>query len=116
MRFDGKLTSWNHATGSGVITPAKGGDDIAAQASAFPHEQARPASSLITGALVILAASAALYYASMRHDGGQAPAAVPPETGQAAELAHEHRSDPVAASRFARPGSASAKPNARPGP
>lgn len=154
MRFDGILTAWNQATGSGVITPGKGGDDIAAHASAFPkdgkapaigealsfgvelgpdgnklahsiarprasprlaarHEQARSASSLITGALVILTASAALYYASMRHDGSQALPAVALEAGPTAERAHEHRSDPVAASRFARP--APARPGVRPG-
>lgn len=157
MRFDGILTSWNEATGSGVITPGKGGGGIAAHAVEFPqdgkrpaigealsfgvelgpdgtrlahsiarprassrlaarHEQAWLSSSLITGALVILTASAALYYASMRHDGGHALPVAALEAGQAAERAHEHRSDPVAASRFARSASAPAKPGLRPGP
>lgn len=148
MRFDGILTAWNQATGSGVITPGKGGDDIAAYASAFPkdgkapaigealsfevkpgpdgiklahsiarpraasrvavrHEQARSASSLITAALVILTASAALYYASLRQDGRQAVPAAAIAAELAAEEPHEHRTDPVAASRFARPPSAS---------
>lgn len=126
MRFDG-LTSRNDPTGSGVIAPGESGDDIAAHASEFPHarprassglaarhEQARP-SSLTTGVLVILTACAALYYASMRHDGGQALHAAALEAGQAAKQAHEHRSDPIAASRFARPVSAPAGPSVRPG-
>lgn len=148
MRFDGILTSWNEATASGIITPGKGGDEIAVHAPAFPHggagpavgeplsfevelgpdgnkrahsiarpgsssrpaerhAQARSSSSLVTAALVILTASAAVYYASMRQDGEQ-PLLLPgPAVGShAAEIPHEHKTDLVAASRFARPASA----------
>lgn len=145
MRFDGILTSWNEATGSGIITPGKGGDDIAVHAAEFPqdgqapavgeavsfgvqpgpdgskhahsiarprlssrmavrHHHARSSSSMITVALVILTASAALFYASMRQGGSQPLAA--PDAASAAEhaagAAHAHRTDLVAASRFAR--------------
>lgn len=150
MRFDGILTSWCQATASGVITPDKGGDDIAVHASAFPrdgvvsavgeplsfevelgpdgnkrahsvarprassrsaerHEQARSSSALITCALLILTASAAVFYASMRQDGEQPLAEPAPAmaAGHAAAIPHQHRVDLVAASRFARPPSAS---------
>lgn len=69
---------------------------------------ARSSSALMTAALVVLAASAALLYAAMRHDGRQAipePGAAADMT-QAAGIPHEHRTDLVAASRFARPASA----------
>jgi cold shock CspA family protein len=36
MRFDGKLTAWNEASDSGVITPGKGGHDVVVHALAFP--------------------------------------------------------------------------------
>lgn len=42
MRFDGILTSWNEATGSGVITPSKGGHDVVVHALAFPRGGAVP--------------------------------------------------------------------------
>ena len=42
MRFDGILTSWNEATGSGVITPGKGGHDVVVHALAFPRGDAVP--------------------------------------------------------------------------
>lgn len=149
MRFDGILTSWNSATGSGIITPGKGGDDIAAHSPAFPqdgivpavgqalsfqvelgpdgnkraHSIARPrasprsaardteaqsSSSLVTAALLILAASAALSYAIIRHDGRQAAleTEASADVAHAAGIPHEHRTDLVAASRFARPPSA----------
>jgi cold shock CspA family protein len=144
MRFDGILTSWNEATASGIITPGKGGDDIAVHSAAFPkdgavpsvgeplsfevelgpgghkrahrlarprhasrpaerHAVARSSSAWVTGALLILTASAAVLYASMRQ-GGERP--VPGAQAAAAAYVpdppHEHRSDPVTASRFAR--------------
>lgn len=72
---------------------------------AVKHQQARSSSSMFTAALVVLTASAALYYASMRQEGGQplpapdAPIAAEPAAG----AAPAQRTDLVAASRFARP-------------
>jgi hypothetical protein len=74
--------------------------------SAERHEQARSSSALVTAALLIVAASAALFYATLLSDGKQAL----PDPAAAAYLApapHVHKTDPVAAARFARPAAAS---------
>lgn len=42
MRFDGILTSWDAPTASGIITPGKGGNDIAVHASALPQDGQLP--------------------------------------------------------------------------
>ncbi|MCC6072000.1 excalibur calcium-binding domain-containing protein [Massilia sp. GCM10020059] len=71
---------------------------------AVKHQQARSSSSMFTAALVVLTATAALYYASMRHQGGQpVPAPAPVAAEAAAAALRAHRTDLVAASRFARP-------------
>ena len=154
MRFEGTLSSWNAAAGSGIIQAAKGGQALPVQLSAFPtdgiapatgealsfevepgpdghkrahsvarthalrpssrtaarHAEARSHSGLVTAALVVVAAAAALGYATMRRSGDHEliPASV------AATKAHiesanpaQHRTDVVAASRFARRPSAS---------
>jgi cold shock CspA family protein len=149
MRFDGILTTWNEAAGSGIIKPGKGGDDIPVHISAFPrngvapsrgeplsfaveigrdgekracniarqqsarpcsraaarHAQARSYSALMTAALLMVALTAALMYATMRQSGqheliSEAVAATQADI-DAAVL--PHRTDAVAAARFERP-------------
>ena len=153
MRFDGILTSWNEAAGSGIIKPGKGGDEIPVPRSAFPRNgvapaqgeplsfaveigrdgkkracniarlqpsrpcsraaprrtQARSYSELVTAALVMVAVTAALLYALTRRSGEHEliPASVAATKAAIEATALPHRTDPVAASRFARPPSAS---------
>lgn len=42
MRFEGILSSWDEANGSGIIEPDKRGDKIAVHLSAFPPDGRRP--------------------------------------------------------------------------
>ena len=42
MRFDGILTCWDDDRSSGIITPGKGGNDIAVHAAAFPRDGVVP--------------------------------------------------------------------------
>lgn len=129
MRFNELSLAWDSATAGGNINAAPGNDkrDFSGGPMAFKvalgpesgkgggaarppmpsrsaerHEQARSSSSLVTAALLILAASAAMFYASMRHDGQQ-PLPEPVAAAHAATLPHVHKTDPVAAARFARP-------------
>lgn len=130
MRFDGLFVSGDPATAGGAAdAPSRGGRrDAAGQPMSFKvalgpgkgggavpgtgsppaerHEQARPSSALVTAALVILAASAGIFYATMRsegrHDVAASVAAASP-----APVPHEHKTDPVAAARFARPAATS---------
>lgn len=151
MRFDGTLTSWNESTGSGIITPGKGGNDIVVHALAFPrdgevpavgealsfevetgadgqkrahsiarplctrassrtaarHAQAKSISSLVTWALLAVAAVAAVAYAAARpavNNPVVYDSEVPsPPAAAVAQSRHARRIDQVAAARFVRP-------------
>lgn len=73
------------------------------------HAQARSYSALVTAALVVLAVTAALLYATMRTSGDDAliPSSVATTKAGIDATALPHRTDPVAASRFARAHAAS---------
>jgi hypothetical protein len=74
--------------------------------TAARHEHARSSSGLITALLLLLAASAAIYYATMRRAGEHEAIPVSVAAASAdiqAASPHLHRTDVVAASRFARP-------------
>lgn len=73
------------------------------------HAQARSYSELVTAALVMVAVTAALLYATVRRSGEHEliPASVAATHADIAATALPHRTDPVAAARFARPPSAS---------
>ncbi len=124
MRFDGLFVSRDPATaGAAADAPARaappaaphqpmafkvalgpakaGGAGAAAGAGAADrHQQARSSSALVTAALLILAASAAIVYATMRSEGEHA---VAEPVASASPAPHVHKTDPVAAARFARP-------------
>lgn len=72
--------------------------------TAARHARARSFSMFITAALVVLAATSAVVYATMRH-AGEAEALAPSValTEAAIEEAAPRRPDPVAATRFTRP-------------
>lgn len=95
--------SFTVAPGPGPARPGRAG---AAPATSSPaadrHEQARSSSALVTAALLILAASAAIFYATMRSEGEHAVAEAV-TSASAAPVPHVHKTDPVAAARFARP-------------
>ena len=68
------------------------------------RDQGRPSSALLTAALVIVAASAAILYATMLSDGEHpAPEPEPVAATSPAPNPQLRKTDPVAAARFARP-------------
>lgn len=132
MRFDGWFVSGDPATAGGAVDAvSRGGQrDVAREPLSFKaapgpgpgkgggagpgtgspaaerHEQARSSSALVTAALVIVAACAAIVYATMRSEGEHAIAG-PVAAASAAPVPHVHKTDPVAAARFSRPAATS---------
>ena len=90
--------SFKVALGKGA---GKASGAAAGSRSAQRHEHARSSSALVTAALLIIAASAAIFYATLRSDGEHA--ALETVAAYSAPAPHVHKRDPVAAARFARP-------------
>ena len=94
------------ALGPGGEQPGGGPAGHGKAARGERPEHARPSSGLLTAALVIVAASAAILYATMLSDG-ETPVPEPVAAASPAPAQQVRKTDPVGVARFARPAATS---------